>query len=338
MTNNKLADALRKLLDYVDALTCRHEQTHRGGSTWTICDDCDMKWADSGGGFVPYSEPAIMAAARLALAEHDAPDKCFCDRMYPDSNPNTSCGDCPTQDYAQKPTPASAQADKQESEMSESRFYIEHGVVHDRKTGKHLVGCYYTDEDPDRLLSVLRELETDYDAWRMPAAPAADGAGELPPIERDEAYERDYIPLPGGWGIQTKGKGSTFRVCDTKTGERAAIPDERLHPFIERMAREVRAAIAALRQPVPDAVREEVVGAIAKPATGWDVAGNYGDGKWRAFRLEKQQTYLGDPKSSEMEAIAETHRLAALASQQESRNDDDMLIDSITDDEASGHE
>lgn len=26
---------------------------------------------------------------------------CFCDRMYPDSNPDASCGDCPTRDYRQ---------------------------------------------------------------------------------------------------------------------------------------------------------------------------------------------------------------------------------------------
>lgn len=27
------------------------------------------------------------------------PEPCFCDRMYPDSNPDVSCGDCPTRDY-----------------------------------------------------------------------------------------------------------------------------------------------------------------------------------------------------------------------------------------------
>lgn len=27
------------------------------------------------------------------------PEPCFCDRMYPDSNPDASCGDCPTRDY-----------------------------------------------------------------------------------------------------------------------------------------------------------------------------------------------------------------------------------------------
>ena len=133
-TQDKLADALRVLIEHC-----------------TVSDDSC---------YGTLSTSFVRKIAEEALAEHDAPEECFCDRMYPDSNPNASCGDCPTQDYAQKPTPASAQADKQESEMSESRFYIEHGVVHDRKTGKHLVGCYYTDEDPDRLLSVLRELES----------------------------------------------------------------------------------------------------------------------------------------------------------------------------------
>lgn len=43
-----------------------------------------------------------MRAALLAVwpvAAEPAQDKCFCDRMYPDSNPNASCGDCPTRDY-----------------------------------------------------------------------------------------------------------------------------------------------------------------------------------------------------------------------------------------------
>ena len=31
------------------------------------------------------------------------PDECFCDRMYPDSSPSASCGDCPTRDYAPQP-------------------------------------------------------------------------------------------------------------------------------------------------------------------------------------------------------------------------------------------
>lgn len=54
----------------------------------------------------------ISRKAREALAEHDAqpaPDECFCDRMYPDSNPNASCGDCPTRDYGAQLAPAPVQ-------------------------------------------------------------------------------------------------------------------------------------------------------------------------------------------------------------------------------------
>lgn len=65
------------------------------------------------------------------------------------------------------------------------------------------------------------------------------------PIERDPKMERDYIPMPGGWEIQTKGKGSTFRICD-KDGDRLAIPDSPyLHETLERMARDVNAAALA---------------------------------------------------------------------------------------------
>lgn len=51
----------------------------------------------------------------------------------------------------------------------ESRFYIDHGMVHDRETGKHLVGCDYAGETPETLLDVLRRLEADRDAWRLTA-------------------------------------------------------------------------------------------------------------------------------------------------------------------------
>lgn len=50
-----------------------------------------------------------------------------------------------------------------------SRFFIEHGMVHDRKTGRHLVGLNHGGEAPEALLAVLRELENERDAWRMTA-------------------------------------------------------------------------------------------------------------------------------------------------------------------------
>ncbi|MBN9453297.1 MAG: hypothetical protein J0I42_15215 [Bosea sp.] len=58
-------EALRDLLDHVDRETCVHEETHRGGFIWTICDQCGRKWADDEGGFVPYSDPPAVARARV---------------------------------------------------------------------------------------------------------------------------------------------------------------------------------------------------------------------------------------------------------------------------------
>ena len=49
--------------------------------------------------------------AAIAAAPQPAPEECFCDRMYPDSNPNASCGDCPTRDYSPKPAPAPVRVD-----------------------------------------------------------------------------------------------------------------------------------------------------------------------------------------------------------------------------------
>lgn len=72
----------------------------------------------------------------------------------------------------------------------------------------------------------------------------------LPPIEHDDLDPtREYIPLPGGWEIQTKGRGSTYRLCDTKTGERHAILSACapfIHDFVTRMAKEIHAAHAAM--------------------------------------------------------------------------------------------
>lgn len=60
--------ALAELLHLFEANTCRHEDTHRGGTIWTICDRCDRKWADDQGGFQPYEDPQEVINARAALA------------------------------------------------------------------------------------------------------------------------------------------------------------------------------------------------------------------------------------------------------------------------------
>jgi hypothetical protein len=63
----KLREALHNLVSYVDLNECHHENTHRGGSIWTICSECGAKWADDEGGFRPYCEPTVVTAARAAL-------------------------------------------------------------------------------------------------------------------------------------------------------------------------------------------------------------------------------------------------------------------------------
>jgi len=68
----------------------------------------------------------------------------------------------------------------------------------------------------------------------------AEVMGPLPPIERDEGMDRTYIPMPGGWEIQTKGKGSSFRICNTKTGKRWLIADKYIHKALEQMALDSR--------------------------------------------------------------------------------------------------
>ena len=70
--------------------------------------------------------------------------------------------------------------------------------------------------------------------------------GAYRPIESDAEFTRYYIPMPGGWEVQTKGHGSTFRLCDPK-GDRLPIPDSPyLHEALERMARDANAEWGAL--------------------------------------------------------------------------------------------
>lgn len=67
-------EALKALLDHVDVETCVHEETHRGGFLWTICDQCGRKWADDEGGFVPHTDAPAVARARMICEALPAPD------------------------------------------------------------------------------------------------------------------------------------------------------------------------------------------------------------------------------------------------------------------------
>jgi hypothetical protein len=66
--NARLREALKRLLDYSERYTCKHEETHRGGFLWEICDVCGDKWADDMGGKTEWKDPPEWLAARAALA------------------------------------------------------------------------------------------------------------------------------------------------------------------------------------------------------------------------------------------------------------------------------
>jgi hypothetical protein len=67
VTKQDLRFALEGLIRHVERESCLHEETHRGGAIWTICDGCGREWADDKGGFVPYSEPIALAVAKQVL-------------------------------------------------------------------------------------------------------------------------------------------------------------------------------------------------------------------------------------------------------------------------------
>lgn len=58
---------IRQMLDHIERNTCTHEETHRGGVIWEICDGCGAKWADDEGGKPPFAWPKVVLAARSRL-------------------------------------------------------------------------------------------------------------------------------------------------------------------------------------------------------------------------------------------------------------------------------
>lgn len=65
----KLTLSLEWAIKEIDRNTCNHDETHRGGNIWTICNSCGKRWADDRGGFVPYREPKQLTLARRTLSE-----------------------------------------------------------------------------------------------------------------------------------------------------------------------------------------------------------------------------------------------------------------------------
>lgn len=64
----ELIEAGALLLRHAGSQQCSHEDTHRGGSIWTICSACGCKWADDEGGMPEWKEDAAISDFRTALS------------------------------------------------------------------------------------------------------------------------------------------------------------------------------------------------------------------------------------------------------------------------------
>ena len=62
-----LLEALKAMLLRDERNTCRHEETHRGGAIWEICDSCGAMWADDQGGKPEWEDPKEWTQARAAI-------------------------------------------------------------------------------------------------------------------------------------------------------------------------------------------------------------------------------------------------------------------------------
>jgi hypothetical protein len=63
-----LRETLTGLRDYALKSVCYHDETHRAGAIWEICDLCGKKWADDEGGKPEFKEPKEISKANAALS------------------------------------------------------------------------------------------------------------------------------------------------------------------------------------------------------------------------------------------------------------------------------
>lgn len=66
-TVEQARDALLTLLARDMGNTCQHENTHRGGAIWEICDDCGAQWADDRNPKPKWKDPKEWPAAEQAI-------------------------------------------------------------------------------------------------------------------------------------------------------------------------------------------------------------------------------------------------------------------------------
>ena len=62
-----LRGLVEEFVAHIKDITCTHDNTHRGGAIWEICDDCGDKWADDRGGKPAFKWPECVEKARAIL-------------------------------------------------------------------------------------------------------------------------------------------------------------------------------------------------------------------------------------------------------------------------------
>lgn len=67
----KAEKLLTELVSHVEKTTCTHEETHRGGAIWEICNGCGAKWADDEGGKPKFKWPKAVAEAMQFLEKKE---------------------------------------------------------------------------------------------------------------------------------------------------------------------------------------------------------------------------------------------------------------------------
>lgn len=67
MNYQDLLEVINALVQEIERKTCTHEETHRGGILWEICDACGAKWADDEGGKPEFKWSAAVIKARELL-------------------------------------------------------------------------------------------------------------------------------------------------------------------------------------------------------------------------------------------------------------------------------
>lgn len=65
-----LASALASAVNYAGSQMCLHDETHRAGAIWNVCDQCGAKWADDELKPLP-KQPPWFPMATYALAEYE---------------------------------------------------------------------------------------------------------------------------------------------------------------------------------------------------------------------------------------------------------------------------